>query len=205
MGYLFLDIESFVDTNNEMSGLNPFHEESKVIVISYNYYSGEKPPFGKQIKKPVFLYEWVLGGEKELLIVFFNVLKNIYSDEKMLKIIGFNQLAYDLPYLLSRMVKHNICDEKILFDMLFTNPRHIDLSQLAMPISTKTKKDEDFRCISQKVINSYFDIPIKEATGLDVSKFYIKKRYDLIEKYVVEEFSFELLYKSILDYYLYVN
>ena len=65
-----------------------------------------------------------------------------------------------------------------------------------------TKKDEDFRCISQKVINSYFDIPIKDANGKDVSDFYIKKRYDLIEKYVTEEFTFEMLYQSLLDYLL---
>ncbi|MDD3084154.1 MAG: hypothetical protein PHP82_03965, partial [Candidatus ainarchaeum sp.] len=156
MGFLFLDIESFVSPTNEQSGLNPFYNESKIIVISYNYYALEKAPQGKQIKKPIFLFEWVIGSEKKLLEIFFEQLVEIYSKDKFLKIVGFNQMAYDLPFLFSRINKHKISNEKILFDFLFNLPRHIDLSQLAMPISSKTKKDEDFRCISQKVINSYF-------------------------------------------------
>jgi hypothetical protein len=40
-----------------------------------------------------------------------------------------------------------------------------------------TKRDEDFRTISQKAINSYFEIPVKEASGKDVSLFYSKKDY----------------------------
>jgi DNA polymerase elongation subunit (family B) len=205
MGYLFLDIESFVAIKNEQSGLNPFHPESKVIVISYNYYALEKAPISSQIKKPLFLFEWVIGSEKELLKKFLEILRNIYSKDTFLKIVGFNHLAYDLPFLFARMKKNNVAEEKELFDFLFTNPRHVDLSQLAMPVSNKTKKDEDFRCISQKVINSYFDIPIKEATGKDVSTFYIKKNYDLIEKYVKEEFTFEQLYQSLLVYFLFVK
>lgn len=103
MGFLFLDIESFVAPDNEKSGLNPFHDESKVIVISYSYYSLEKAPVGSQIKKPIFLFEWIIGSEKELLKEFFEKLVGFYSNDKMLKIVGFNQLAYDLPYLFARM------------------------------------------------------------------------------------------------------
>ena len=205
MGFLFLDIESFVDPEDEKSGLNPFHKNSKVIVIAYNYYPLEKAPLASQIKKPVFLFEWVIGSEKKLLQNFFDFLKSISKENDLLKIVGYNHLAYDLPFLFSRMKKNKIAVEKELFDLLFTMPRHIDLSQIAMPVSNKTKKEEDFRCISQKVINSYFDIPIKEANGKDVTNFYLKKRFDLIQKYVEEEFTFELLYRSLLDYFVFVN
>lgn len=205
MGFLFIDIESFVSPNNERSGLNPFCDESKVIVISYSYYPLNKAPISSQIKKPIFLFEWIIGSEKKLLQTFFDKLNNIYSNDKMLKIVGFNHLAYDLPYLFSRMEKNNIASKEILFDYLFSKARHIDLSQLSMAISKKTKQDEDFRCISQKVINSYFDIPVKEADGKIISEYYSKKRYNLIEKYVLEEFTFELLYKSILDYFIFVH
>jgi len=205
MGFLFIDIESFVDEKNEKSGLNPFCEKSKVLVIAYNYYPINKAPREGQIKEPSFLYEWIDGGEKKLLKKFFEILRNIYEKDYMLKVVGFNHIAYDLPYLFARMKKNKIASDEELFDALFSKARHIDLSQLAMGVSEKTKQDEDFRCISQKIINSYFDIPIKDADGKDVSKFYSKKRYDLIEKYVKEEFTFETLYQSLLDYFIYVK
>ncbi len=205
MGYLFLDIESFVDPEDERSGLNPFHKESKVLAISYNYYATHNYPLPQQIKKPTFLFEWIEGSEKRLLGKFFAELKSIFEKDKMLKVVGFNHLAYDLAYLFARMSHHKIAPDKEIFDALFSLPRHIDLAQLGMAVSEKTKKDQDFRCISQKVINSYFDIPIKEDSGKDVSKYYLNKRFDKIQKYCEEEFTFEMLYASILEYFLRTN
>lgn len=205
MGFLFIDIESLMYKDKPETGLNPCFKESKVLVISYSYYNLFKAPNATQIKKPTFLYEWEKGGEKELLTDFYLFLKNISKEDSFLKIVGFNHLAYDLPFLFSRMSVNKIAPEVELFDLLFTAPRHIDLSQLAMAITNDTKRDEDFRCISQKRINAYFDIPIKQDSGKDVSEFYYKKRFDLIERYCTEEFTFELLYQSILDYFIYVK
>lgn len=205
MGYLFFDIESFVDPEEERSGLNPFYKNSKVIVISYNYYPQNMYPLAHQIKKPTFLFEWEVGGEKELLSQFFSTLKRIYLSDPNLKIIGFNHLAYDLNYLMARMSFHKIAQEKEIFDLLISLPRHVDLAQIGMLVSEKTKEANDFRCISQKVINSYFDIPIKEDSGKDVSKYYSKKNYEKIKKYCEEEFTFELLYSSLIEYFLHVT
>ena len=105
MGFLFLDIESFVAPDDERSGLNPFHEKSAVFAISYNYYNLKIAPIASEIKKPSFLYEWDLGGEKPLLEHFYSILRDIYQKDSMLKIIGFNHLAYDLPFLFARMQK----------------------------------------------------------------------------------------------------
>jgi DNA polymerase elongation subunit (family B) len=204
MGYLFFDIESFVDPEEERSGLNPFHKNSKVIVISYNYYAQTMYPLAHQIKKPTFLYEWEIGSEKELLKQFYVTVKRIYLSDPNLKIIGFNHLAYDLNYLLARMSFHEIAPPKEIFDILISCPRHVDLAQIGMALSEKTKEASDFRCISQKVINSYFDIPIKEDSGKDVSKYYLKKNYAKIQKYCEEEFTFELLYSSIIEYFLHL-
>jgi DNA polymerase elongation subunit (family B) len=177
MGFLFIDIESFVDPKDEKSGLNPFHKNSKVIVISYNYYYHSHSPSPGEIKEPEFLFEWVFGSEKKLLHEFYIKLKEWHAKDDFLKIVGFNHLAYDLPYLFSRMRANKIADEKELFNLLFTNARHIDLAQLAMPISKLTKNDRDFRCISQKAINHYFEIPVKEGNGKDLSEFYLKKEF----------------------------
>jgi len=205
MGFLFLDIESFVDPKEERSGLNPFYKNSKCFGIAYNYYPLPSAPKAAQIKAPTFLFDWEAGGEKELLEKFYLILKEIYSKDTMLKIVGFNHLAYDLPFLFSRMKEHDIDSEKGLFDALFSFPRHIDLAQLGMAVSELTKKNEDFRCISQKAINAYYDIPIKEDNGKDLSIYYAKKRYDLIKKYCEEEFTFELLYQSLLTHFIIQN
>jgi len=207
MGFLFLDIESFVDPEDEQSGLNPFHSKSKVIVIAYNYYHSSSAPKPEQVKPPAFIFEWEVGSEKKLLEEFYKVLKDIekkefHSGETYLKIVGFNHLAYDLNYLFARMTHHNIAPQKELFGLLFTHPRHIDMAQLGMAVSKVTKRDEDFRTISQKAINSYFEIPVKEASGKDVSLFYSKKDYAKIIKYCTEEFTFELLYQSLLQTFL---
>lgn len=207
MGFLFLDIESLVDPEDQKSGLNPFHKNSKVIVIAYNYYSSHAAPKEGQIKAPSFLLEWEIGSEEKLLKEFYTILKTIEkkefnSGDEFLKIVGFNHLAYDLNYLFCRMTKHNIAPQKELFNLLFTNPKHIDMAQLGMAVSKATKRDEDFRTISQKTINSYYEIPIKEATGKDVSKFYLAKDYPKIMKYCTEEFTFELLYQSLLQTFL---
>ena len=205
MGFLFLDIESFVDPEDERSGLNPFHEKSKVFGIAYNYYPLPSAPKPAQIKGPTFLFEWEIGDEKTLLEKFYLVLKDIYQKDAMLKIVGFNHLAYDLPFLFSRMDFHDIDSKKMLFDAIFSLPRHIDLAQLGMAVSELTIKNEDFRCISQKAINSYYDIPIKEDSGKDLSKYYLEEKYDMIKKYCDEEFTFELLYQSVLEQFIAQN
>ena len=202
MSFLFFDIESLVDPKDENSGLNPFHENSKVLVISYNYYSTPKAPKPEQVKEPTFLFEWEVGGEKQLLEEFYSVLKKSLAKDDMLKIVGFNHLAYDLNYLFARMRLNKIAPEKELFNTIFSKPRHIDLAQLGMAVSKVTKRDEDFRTISQKAINYYYEIPVKEATGKDVSVFYLDKNYDKIKKYCKEEFTFELLYQSLLQTFL---
>jgi len=68
MGYFFLDIETYVDDDTGISGLNPYRIESKIIGISYNIYHG----FGLEesnIKKPRFLYEWE-SSEEEILRIY---------------------------------------------------------------------------------------------------------------------------------------
>jgi len=202
MGFLFLDIESFVDPDDEKSGLNPYHAKSKVIVISYNYYARQKAPGAPEIKPPTLLFEWELGSEKKLLEEFYSLLKKWGSKDEILKIVGFNHLAYDLTYLFARMAHNKVAPEKELFDLLFTDPRHVDLAQLGMAVARATKYNEDFRNISQKAINAHFDIPVKEDNGKIISSYYSKKKYDKIKKYCLEEFTFEMLYQSLLQTFL---
>jgi DNA polymerase elongation subunit (family B) len=202
MGFLFLDIESFVDPEDEESGLNPFHKKSKIIAIAYNHYSLAKAPHEEQIKPPTFLFEWEVGSEKKMLEEFYKLLVEWSKKDDVLKIIGFNHMAYDLPFLFSRMEHHDIGTKKELFDLLFTKPRHVDLAQIGMAVARATKYNEDFRCISQKAINAIYEIPVKEDNGKIITTYYIEKKYDKIKKYCTEEFTFELLYQSLLQTFL---
>jgi len=191
MGHLFLDIETYVSEQNEDSGLNPYHPQSKVIVISCSYYGTFKPPAKHEIKQPYFFKEWE-SSEQEILTKFHHLLKTISERDKYLKISGFNLLKFDLPYLFGRMKTLEIAAEKELYSLLF-HPFGIDLFQLTPLISEKTRKHEQLWGINQKETSKHFGLQAKEGTGADCSRFYDRKEYDLIMKYCTEEFNFELM------------
>lgn len=114
MSYLFLDIESYVDPEDESSGLNAFRPSTRIFGISYNYYSHNNLKI-ESIKSPTFLFDWKIGSEKELLQEFYLVLKKSAKEEHA-KIVGFNHLSYDIPMLFFRMVYHNIAPKDELLD-----------------------------------------------------------------------------------------
>jgi len=191
MGHLFLDIETYVSETNPESGLNPYHPESKVIVISYSYYDTFKPPEKHEIREPFFMKEWE-SSEKEILERFCELLRTISEKDQYLKISGFNLLKFDLPYLFGRMNTLKLAPEKELHDLLF-RPFGIDLFQLTPLISEKTRKHEQLWGINQKDASRHFGLQAKEGSGEDCSRFYDKKDYDSIMKYCSEEFNFELM------------
>ena len=201
MGFLFLDIETFVDKENEISSFIPFEKESKVLVISYNYYEKEFRMEKGKLKEATFLKEWKLG-EKELLDTFFKKLKGWVRKDKWFKIVGFNISKFDIPYLYGRMKVHEIAPESELFDVLFHKPCHVDLAQISMSCSENSKKYNEFFASNQKDMNRIFGIPIKEGTGKDVSEFYRKKQYEKIMEYVMSEFTFEQRYICLKNHFL---
>lgn len=194
MGHLFLDIETYIPRGDENSALNPYKDYSKVLVISFSYYDGFKPPAKAQIREPVFLKEWE-SSEKEILRAFYNFLKKTKQSDPWLKICGFNILKFDIPYLFGRMKTQNIAGEEELYDLLF-RPFGTDMMQLSAIISEKTKKHEQLWATNQKEASAFFKLPVKEGTGADVSTFYDKKEFDKIMKYCKEEFNLEQMLGS---------
>ena len=189
MGHLFLDIETYVSTENENSSLNPYENESKVILIAYNYYEGFKPPSKQQIKPPTFLKEWE-SDEKTILTQFYKFLRDSTMKDRYLKITGFNIYKFDLPYLFGRMKLLNIAEEKELHELLF-RPFGIDFFQLSPLLSEKTVKHEQLWGANQKEVSAFFKLRVKQGEGSDLSKFYDSKEFDKIIKYCKEEFNFE--------------
>lgn len=200
MGHLFLDIETYAAKGNEASALNPYHPESKVLLIAYNYYDGFQPPVKKDIKPPSFLKEWE-SNEKDMLLEFLRFLENLQKKDPHLKVHGFNIHHFDLPYLFGRMKFHGLAPVSELHDLLF-RPFGTDMMQLSALISDDTRHREQLWGIGQKKVNEFFGIQIKEGTGLDCSRFYDSKDYDKIIDYCTQEFTFEQLLNS---FYLYVR
>jgi hypothetical protein len=190
MGYFFLDIETYIDDEVKYSALNPFTTKSKVIAIAYNYYNEFKIS-EKIIRKPTVLKEWE-SGEKKILQDFYTFAKLKIPDDKHFKYLGFNCIKFDLSYLMGRLITHEIDTPENIYYNLFTAPHIIDLGQISQILSNN--KFKEILNINQKTTNSFFDLPIKQGTGKDVTKFYNNKEFDKIEKYISEEFSFELLY-----------
>jgi len=193
MGYLFLDIETYSAPNNPESSFNPYLPESKVLVISYSYYPGFKPPTREEIKPPVFLKEWEVG-EVGILQRFYGELERICQQDsiKHLTIVGYNILKFDLPYLFGRMTHHRIAPEQDLYRALFQT-WGLDMFQLSPVINEKVPEVERLWGVGQKAANRFFNLQVKEGTGLDCSRYYDAGQYDLIMKYCTEEFTFEQL------------
>jgi len=141
MSLLFLDIETYVSKDEPDSGLNPYFRDSKVIVITYNYYEQFTINFSN-IKRPIILKEWEYerDGEKIILNSFYNFLKSKIEKDRYfdkngkdrcgLTIVGFNHLKFDLPYLFGRLLNHSIDYKKDIFRVLFKEPSNTDLMQL---------------------------------------------------------------------------
>jgi DNA polymerase elongation subunit (family B) len=200
MGFLFLDIETYVSEKNKNSSLNPYEEESKVLIISYSYYDSFKPPKKEEVKKTTYLKEWD-SNEKSILKEFYDVIKNLKQKDKYLKFVGFNSSSFDLPYLFGRMKVLSIANEQELHEILF-RPFQIDIYQLSSIVSEETEKYEQLWNISQKKVSKFFNLQEKEGEGQDCSRFYDEKDYDKILNYCKSEFNFEKMLECM---YLYIK
>jgi len=212
MGYLFLDIEAYSRLHGTRFEANPFNERAKVLVIAYNYYPGFHAPRPSSLKPPLLLREWE-SSERSILQRFYNELRaildrEVYLDRKSgerrcsLRMVGFNLLKFDLPYLFARMSLHGIDTNARLFDSLLSEPFCTDLYQLSPLVSQKTREYGELWGISQSDASRFFNLRVKEEEGEDVAGWYDAKDFARIERYVLEEFTFEQLYDAFLAYIL---
>jgi DNA polymerase elongation subunit (family B) len=190
MGHLFFDIESYVSMDNDLSGLNPYYPASKVLVISYNYYDSFYPPNIEEIEDPTCLKEWEYKDEREMLSSFYDKLKVLRVKDKYLRYYGFNITSFDLPYLFGRMRVNNITDERDIYDILF-GPYAFDMYQLSTVISDDCRKHKQLWGMSQADVSRFFELQVKEGTGVQCSRHYDHEDYEKIMKYCRDEFNLE--------------
>jgi len=193
MGYFFVDIETYLSKDNPNSGLNPYEKESKILAIAYNYYD-EFHLSEKHVTPPTILKEWE-SSEKQILEKFFNFLKIKVELDQHIKIIGFNHLKFDIPYIIGRLVVNKVSNNREIHEIFFRRPHYIDLGQISQILSGN--KFKEIFNVNQKTANSFFDIPLKKESGKKVSEYYKTKDFEKIREYVKSEFTFEKLYISL--------
>ena len=199
MGYLFIDIETYIDKRKPKSGLNPYTSNSKVISIAYNYYDQFRLS-DEHIKNPTILNEWE-SNEKDILGKFYRFLKMKVEDDEHIKLVGFNHIKFDLSYLFGRFIINEIAEPFELYDLLYSKPHCIDLGQLSQVLSKKMKEKQEIYNVSQKEANRFFKLPVRQGSGIEYTKYYDNKEFDKYQQAVLEEFSFEKLYLNLKDHF----
>lgn len=190
--YLFVDIETYIDKQNPETGLNPYLPNSKIITIAFNYYDAFVLT-ERNIIPPTIYREWE-SSEKEILEKFYNFVKRKVEISPHIKIVGFNHIKFDLPYLFARLAHYEVDEKENIHKILFQSPHHIDLGQVSMITSSRMKKRKEFYNVGQREVNKFFNIPIKTEDGKKLSEYYCNKQFKKIIDYIKKEFKFELLY-----------
>lgn len=200
MGYLFIDIETYVDLQNRDSGLNPYEKESKVLTICFSYNSKFRLTLA-DLGPPTILKEWE-SSEEEILKRFYSFIKEKVETDEHLKLLGFNIQKFDIPYLFGRMMVKEIDLPKNLSNVFYKRVHVIDLGQLAMILSKKMQEKKEIFNVSFNEVSISLGMPSKTGNGLAVSKWYRDQEYDKIVKYIRQEFQFDKMYLTLRDYIL---
>lgn len=190
--YLFIDIETYIDKQNPETGLNPYYFNSKIITIAFNYYDAFVLT-EKNIIPPTIYKEWE-SSEKEIVEKFYNFVKKKVEISPHIKIVGFNHIKFDLPYLFARLAYYEIDKKENIHKIFFQLPHYIDLGQISMITSSRMKQRKEFYNVSQKEVNKFFNLPIKAEGREKLSEYYRNKQFEKIIEYIKEEFRVEQIY-----------
>lgn len=155
------------------------------------------------------------NGEREILLRFYEYLKKLKTlerneEECLLEIIGFNNLRFDIPLIVSKTLKHNIVKDVFYSELkkerknsgewmheadflnkwwhsIFT----IDLAQVLLSFNKFYFKGLRLEAMA-KILNEKFkcEIKVQETPGLDgekIAEFFKNGRFEEIEEKNVED------------------
>ena len=143
----------------ETTGLNPF--ESKIICIQT-----------KRGNHICIRKEWK-AGELAVISDFLDFLRTVSGDEIML---GYNNLKFDVPFIAQRLSAHGEHDRDT-YNLLY-NKKWLDLYQFL---------GDDYRSMDSWLRMLGLSKSTSGIRGKDVPQLYMAKKYDLIERYIVDE------------------
>jgi DNA polymerase elongation subunit (family B) len=158
---------SYIDIETYSPGPEPKFSD-KVILIYY------KEELGGNIK--AVFKEWE-QGEKVILKDFYNLLKNRIEKEKVITLIGFNHVRFDIPFLTYRLFNHNIDDLENILEV-FRKTYWRDLRLCLLPFNKYS-----FKGLSSDEVAKRFQIEPPKHSNKDIKIFYENKEYKKIEEH----------------------
>ena len=167
----------------ERGGLTPF--DGKVILITYKINDAHTHR----------LKEWE-ESEETILKKLFDLLADLqkgYGKDR-LKIIGHNNLGFDLFFLYNRMRLYAINEERWLYQRIINKPEVVDFLQVHLPLN-----DYNIKGLKHDVLAHAYGFPTKETVGSEETLHYYQKEYHKIIEYSEREFIYPELYARMLS------
>ena len=152
-------------TDCETTGINP--NEDDIVTIQYQ----ELDNSGKPLGELTILKSW-LSNEEDIVKKFHKVFITNYPWDFVP--VG-TTLMFDLTFILKKFEKYGLSIGKEPLDFLFSRPC-LDLKSNFVIINDMTFKNSGL----DKLTN-------KESDGRLIPQYFKEKKYDLIEKYIVQE------------------
>ncbi len=163
---VYLDIESLsaeIDSKNKVVCIGLLVEQS----LSNN-------------DKLIILKEW---EEKEDKIIhkFFNCLNELIQEHKIVELVGFNILRFDIPLLELKGLQYDIKNPFEVFRECYT----IDIRQVLLPLNQFRFKGLNLLSAC-KIVEDIFGVAITkpEYSNYDIPELYHKKDYDAIIRHL---------------------
>ena len=152
--------------------------DGKVILITYQL--GEHGPVRR-------LAEWE-SDEKTILAEFYGVLSR-FQRFRGFRIIGHNLTRFDLPFLYTRMLHHNIDGGREIYRRLVEGVVVCDTLQMHLPLN-----GYDISGLRHDTLMHAYGLPVKETSGGDEIRHYFDGEYEKILEYSEREFRYAELF-----------
>ena len=152
--------------------------DGKVILITYQL--GEHGPVRR-------LAEWE-SDERTILAEFYGVLSR-FQRFRGFRIIGHNLTRFDLPFLYTRMLHHNIDGGREIYRRLVEGVVVCDTLQMHLPLN-----GYDIAGLRHDTLMHAYGLPAKETSGGDEIRHYFDGEYEKILEYSEKEFRYAELF-----------
>ncbi|MEL9941007.1 MAG: hypothetical protein QW348_06850 [Ignisphaera sp.] len=187
MWVFYLDVETYRPRNEDI-----FRREKIIVIGVLEDWTPYKPESSKiwdgHSVKFHYFAEWELGGERNVVLQFYDYLRRLVQDQKnnridFLSVIGFNILRFDVLLLIQKGVEYNV-ETLPNLNELWHNTFTIDYFQTSLPFHNMKFKDLKLEYLVEKARSSGIDVPEPFGYGNEVKEWYDNKEYDKIIKHL---------------------
>ena len=172
-----------------------------IAYLDIETYSPEEPKFSNKIilicykevldgNVTIMFKEW-LNDEETMLKRFYGMLNEKLLAERIVMLIGWNILRFDVPFLTYRIYLHEIDDLENILEA-FREVYWRDLRQCLLPFNRFS-----FKGLSMDEVSKKLKISPPKYSNKDIKLFYERGEYEKIEEHTLSEMRFlsELCWK----------